>query len=159
MTEHHGIGRPDTDGVWAKVRAVLDNPDSGSETYTDEEWATAGERVESIRKEIRSNPRGAAAEARTRAEIGKRVRTLRAIRKARGLTQQQLSDQLRIGQGEVSRIERRGNLHLSTLVRFIEATGGSLKIIAVFEGEEIEVAVGDLLPARPPFLEDSHPEI
>ncbi len=97
------------------------------------------------RRCVSSNP----VEARTFAEVTNRVRTLKAIRKARGLTQQQISDQLRISQGEVSRIERRGNLHLSTLVRFIEATGGKLRITAIFDDQEMEVAVGDLLHAEP----------
>ena len=34
-------------------------------------------------------------------------------------------------QGEISRLERRGNLLLGTLARFIEATGGRLRIVAV----------------------------
>ena len=87
--------------------------------------------MEAIREQIRANPRAAVVEARTFAEITNRVRTLKAIRKARGLTQQQISDQLRISQGEVSRIERRGNLHLATLVRFIEATGVNRMVNAI----------------------------
>ena len=138
------------DQSWEKARAILDNPDLGHGGFTDEEWATTGEQMNAIREDIGSNSRAAAIEARTFAEVSRRVRTLKAIRKARGLTQQQISDQLQISQGEVSRIERRGNLHLATLVRFIEATGGRLRIIATFDEVEVEVAVGDLLPAEPP---------
>ena len=89
----------------------------------------------------------AEAEVRKYAEITQRVQTLQAIRKARGLTQQQKSAQLRISQAEVSRMERRSNLHLATLARFIEATGGRLRLIAVFDDYEAEIGIGDLLPA------------
>ena len=149
MIENRRVGNLDDDQSWEKVRAILDNPDLGPGGFTDEEWATTGQQMEAIREDIRSNPRAAAVEARTFAEISRRVQTLKAIRKARGLTQQQISDQLQVSQGEVSRIERRGNLHLATLVRFIEATGGRLRIIAMFDDHEVEVAVGDLLPSEP----------
>lgn len=94
-----------------------------------------------------ANPVVAEAEARKYAEIVQRVQTLQAIRKARGLTQQQISAQLRIGQAEVSRMERRSNLHLATLARFIKATGGRLRLIAVFDDYETEIGIGGLLPA------------
>ena len=62
-----------------------------------------------------ANPVAAAAEARKYAEIANRVQTLRAIRQARGLIQQQMSAQLDISRAEVSRMERRNNLDLATL--------------------------------------------
>ena len=97
-----------------------------------------------------ANPVAAAAGARKYAEITKRVQTLRAIRNARGLTQQQMSAQLEISQAEVSRMERRSNLHLATLARFIEAAGGRLRITAVFEDYEAEIGIGDILPVGTP---------
>ncbi len=149
MAENQGTDNLVGDRNWERVRAIVDNPQLGPSEFTDQEWATTAEQMEAIGEQIRANPRAAAVEAQTFAEIANRVRTLQAIRKARGLTQQQMSDQLRISQGEVSRIERRGNLHLATLVRFIEATGGKLRITAIFDDEEMEVAVGDLLHAEP----------
>jgi hypothetical protein len=50
-------------------------------------------------------------------------------------------------QGEISRLERRENLHLATLARFIEATGGRLRITAVYDDDEVEVGIGDLTNA------------
>lgn len=149
VAENRGIDNVTRNETMERVRAILDDPELGPGEFTDQEWATAGEQMEAIREEVRAHPRAAAAEAQGFAEISRRVRTLKAIRKARGLTQQQLSDQLQISQGEVSRIERRGNLHLATLVRFIEATGGKLRITAVFDDQEMEVGVGDLLHAEP----------
>ena len=105
--------------------------------------------MQAIREQARTNPVAAAAEARRYAEITNRVQTLRAIRQARGLTQQQISAQLDISQAEVSRMERRNNLHLATLARFIRATGGRLRITAVFDDQETEISIGDILPADP----------
>ena len=121
----------------------------GTEAYTDEEWERASERVQAIREQAMANPAAAAAEARQYAEITNRVQTLRAIRQARGLTQQQISAQLDISQAEVSRMERRNNLHLATLARFIRATGGRLRITAVFDDRETEISIGDILPVDP----------
>ena len=45
-------------------------------------------------------------------------------------------------------MERRSNLHLATLARFIEATGGKLRITAVFNDYETEIGIGDILPAE-----------
>ncbi|MCY4621013.1 MAG: helix-turn-helix transcriptional regulator [bacterium] len=123
--------------------------EKGTGAYTDEEWERASERVQAIREQATANPVAAAAEARRYAEITNRVQTLRAIRQARGLTQQQMSAQLDISQAEVSRMERRNNLHLATLARFIRATGGKLRITAVFDGQETEISIGDILPADP----------
>ena len=66
-----------------------------------------------------------------------------------GLTQQQMSAQLDISQAEVSLMERRNNLHLATLARFIRATGGRLRITAVFDDQETEISIGDILPVDP----------
>lgn len=121
--------------------------EKGTGAYTDEEWGRASERVQAIREQATANPVAAAAEARRYAEITNRVQTLRAIRQARGLTQQQMSAQLDISQAEVSRMERRNNLHLATLARFIRATGGRLRITAVFDDQETEISIGDILPA------------
>lgn len=122
----------------------------GADTFTDEDWDSATERVHATRDRVRDqNPKAAEAEERIYREIAGRVHTLAAIRKARGLTQQQISAQLKISQAEVSRVERRSNLHLDTLARFIEATGGKLRITAVFDDNEVEVGIGDLLEPEP----------
>ena len=58
--------------------------------------------------------------------------TLQDIRKARQLTQEHMAQILGIGQDSVSRLEKRTDLHLSTLNNYINAMGGSLKLIAEF---------------------------
>lgn len=122
--------------------------DEDAGEYSDHEWETATERVVSTRQRVlAANPEAAEAAAKTYASISARVETLRAIRRARGLTQSQISTLLEISQAEVSRMERRTNLQLTTLARFIEAVGGRLRITAVFDEQEVEIGVGDLLPA------------
>ncbi len=58
--------------------------------------------------------------------------TLQDIRKARKLTQERMAQILGIGQDSVSRLEKRTDLHLSTLSNYINAMGGSLKLVAEF---------------------------
>lgn len=121
----------------------------GADTYTDEDFATATDRVNAARDAALANPELAARVDAKVAAIGRRVHTLAALRKARGLTQAQLTDELGMTQGEVSRLERRENLHLATLARFIEATGGKLRVIAVYNDDEVELGIGDLADSEP----------
>jgi len=54
------------------------------------------------------------------------------LRRARQLSQEQLADLLEIKQGSVSKLERRTDLYISTLRRYIEAMGGELTLQARF---------------------------
>jgi transcriptional regulator with XRE-family HTH domain len=58
--------------------------------------------------------------------------TLCELRKARKVTQTQLARKLGVKQEQISRIEKRTDLHISTLRRSVEALGGSLSLIAEF---------------------------
>lgn len=72
------------------------------------------------------------------------ILSLRALRKARTMTQEQLAETLSIAQGDVSKLERRADLYVSTLRRYIEAMGGELEIVARFpDGAEIPVAIAE----------------
>ena len=57
---------------------------------------------------------------------------LRHLRKARRLTQERMAQLLGIGQDSVSRLESRSDLLLSTLKSYVEAMGGSLKLVVEF---------------------------
>lgn len=78
------------------------------------------------------------------AHVERKRATLAQVRQAVGLTQTQLAEELCIAQGDVSKIERRDNLRLTTLARFIEATGGQLRIVAVYDDTEVDLTVGDI---------------
>ena len=58
--------------------------------------------------------------------------TLRDLRKALELTQVEMSVKLKMNQEAVSRLERRSDLLLSTLISYIEAMGGKLSLTAKF---------------------------
>ena len=73
----------------------------------------------------------AAIEARAQVLITEEL-TLRDLRKARDRTQKQVGVMLGIGQEHVSRLEQRTDLLLSTLTSYVEAMGGTLRLIAEF---------------------------
>ena len=126
-------------------RTIIDEPTS----FSDDDFATATKRVKAARAKLLEDPKAAAAHQRLGAEIATRLEHKRAsltqVRQAVGLTQKQLAESLGMDQGDVSRLERRQNLHLATLARFIEATGGRLRVIAVYEGTEVDLDLGDVL--------------
>ena len=64
---------------------------------------------------------------------------LEEVRKARRMTQAQLADTLGVNQGEVSKIEHRTDIYLSTLAGYVEALGGKLEIRAVFPNREMRI--------------------
>ena len=56
-----------------------------------------------------------------------------------------MAEMLDMNQGDISRLERRSNLLLTTLARFIEATGGTLRIVATYGPTELDLQIGGLL--------------
>lgn len=68
--------------------------------------------------------------------------TLRAMRKARKLTQTKLSKKLNIGQEGISRIEKRSDLYLSTLRSYVEGIGGELTLMVSFPDQRPVVLTG-----------------
>jgi DNA-binding XRE family transcriptional regulator len=58
--------------------------------------------------------------------------TLRDLRKARDLTQERMSELLGVGQDNISRLEGRADMLLSTLRSYVAAMGGSLDLIVRF---------------------------
>ena len=68
------------------------------------------------------------------------------LRRARQLSQEQLADELDIKQGSVSKLERRIDLYISTLRRYIEAMGGELTLQARFpEGAVTITQLGQIV--------------
>lgn len=74
-------------------------------------------------------------EARGQARL-EDYQTLQELRKSRDLTQEKLAALLGINQENVSRLERRNDLLLSTLRDYVEAMGGDLEITARFPDRE-----------------------
>ncbi|RFO98554.1 transcriptional regulator [Rhodoferax lacus] len=67
--------------------------------------------------------------------------TLKDLRIAVEQTQQDLALALGVGQDTISRLEKRSDMLLSTLRRYIEGMGGTLELVAQF-------------PNRPPVVID-----
>lgn len=65
--------------------------------------------------------------ARAAARI-EEYRTLQALRKAAGLTQAKVSQELNMPQSNVSRLEKNSDMLLSTLQGYIAALGGKLSL-------------------------------
>jgi len=70
---------------------------------------------------------------RRAAELIAEEMSIRELRKSLALTQSQVARGLGKGQHEISRIEQRGDMLLSTLSRFVEALGGELELICRFK--------------------------
>ena len=92
-----------------------------------------------------SPARRAKVEARAKA-LAAEYRTLQDLRKAHELTQERMAKLLGIKQENVSRLEKRSDLLISTLRGYIEAMGGKLSLVAEF-------------PKRPPVILDGLMEI
>jgi DNA-binding transcriptional regulator YiaG len=58
--------------------------------------------------------------------------SLRELRRAHKLTQERVAETLGIGQDQVSRLEQRSDLLISTLRGYVEAMGGRLTLVAEF---------------------------
>ena len=70
---------------------------------------------------------------------------LAQLRKARGLTQQAVAELLGVSQAEVSKMERRSELYIGTLKKFIEAMNGELVLAARFaDGVEVPIKLTDI---------------
>src|SRR5580704_15931565 len=88
--------------------------------------------------------------ARTRTLIAEE-KALRHLRQARELTQQSLATLLHIDQAGVSKIENRSDMLLSTLRSYVEAMGGSLRLVAEFPDGIAELSsLGEALDANAP---------
>ncbi len=63
------------------------------------------------------------------------------LREARRKTQVQLAEAIGTTQANVSRLENRDDLYLSTLTEYVEALGGHLELRAVFPDEVVLIDV------------------
>jgi transcriptional regulator with XRE-family HTH domain len=64
---------------------------------------------------------------------------LAELRRARRRSQQRVAQELGVGQAAISKLERRADVYVSTLRKYVEALGGSLRIVASFPSGDIEI--------------------
>jgi transcriptional regulator with XRE-family HTH domain len=84
-------------------------------------------------------------------EIYARLKAEMALEELRGalrMTQQQLAKTLNVDQSAISKLERRTDMYVSTLERFIEAMGGRLEIRAVFPEGSVRISQFEKLAAK-----------
>ncbi len=88
-------------------------------------------------------------EARS-SELIAEATTLRDLRKAQRLTQERMAALLGVEQENVSRLERRADLLLSTLSGYVSAMGGKLRLVAEFpDRQPVTIALADITGAPP----------
>lgn len=75
--------------------------------------------------------------------------TLQELRRARVLTQARMAKKLGVAQKQISQLEKRTDMHISTLRRSIEAMGGKLSLIAEFPDRKPVVIAGIALLDEP----------
>lgn len=88
-------------------------------------------------KELKDAINALAADRRTRIETRAKAliaeeMTLRDLRRAQDLTQERMAELLGVGQDNISRLEGRADMLLSTLRSYIAAMGGSLDLVVRF---------------------------
>jgi DNA-binding XRE family transcriptional regulator len=64
---------------------------------------------------------------------------LEGLRKAHEMTQTKMAELLGVAQSEISKIEHRTDLYISTLAEYVEALGGELEIRAVFPEGDVKI--------------------
>lgn len=64
---------------------------------------------------------------------------LQELRRARALSQATLAESMEMDQGNISKLEQRTDMYISTLRRYIEAMGGSLEIVARFPDGAVRI--------------------
>ncbi len=79
------------------------------------------------------------ARARARAEELLHEMALDELRAARKMTQTTLAKVLEVSQSEISKIENRADMYVSTLASYVEAMGGELEICAVFPDGKVKI--------------------
>ena len=65
--------------------------------------------------------------------------SLAELRQARHLTQESLSDTLNVGQAAVAKMEKRTDMYVANLRRFVEAMGGELEVVAKFPEGNVRI--------------------
>ncbi len=84
--------------------------------------------------------------------------SLRDLRKAMRLTQSDIAKRLRKGQDEVSRIENRDDLLISTLHGYVKSLGGELELVARFKNREPVRLTSAVLAKRTPAAKATKPK-
>lgn len=120
--------------------------ESDLDEVTDAEWGS-DDRPDRHFEMIAADPQAKALFENALAEIREHQATLSQVRKAKRLTQTTIGSLLEMDQSEVSRLERRSDMLLSTLRSFIQAAGGELQLVATFpDTTPVQLLIGEAAP-------------
>lgn len=91
-------------------------------------------------KELRDKmSKEAQSKAEAKAKVMMREMALNDLRQARHLSQEHLAELLHTKQANISKMERRADMYISTLRNYIEAMGGELEITAHFPDTAVKI--------------------
>lgn len=94
-------------------------------------------------KKFRDLRKAMSPDAQTRAHekalVMKAELPLAELRQARHFSQEQLATVLRVKQPAVAKIEKKADMYISSLRRFVEAMGGQLEIHAHFPDGDVRI--------------------
>jgi predicted transcriptional regulator len=76
----------------------------------------------------------------SKAAVLREAMTLEELRKARSLSQENVAEALTVNQPAVAKLEKRGDMNVSNLRRYIEALGGTLEITAHFDKTSVIIS-------------------
>lgn len=79
---------------------------------------------------------------------------LQELRQARSLSQEELAEVLGLNQATISKLERRTDMYLSSLRRFVEAMGGELEITASFPEGRVRIHLLEEIGGEKPETAD-----
>lgn len=122
-----------------RTAVPVDDAQVNEHTFIEDDYNTADTAARQLRDQILSDPSAKASYDTATAEIERHQLTLAKLRRARALAQATVAEAMDMQQSEVSRLERRADFLLSTLRKFVEATGGELVIVARYPEGEVEV--------------------
>lgn len=95
------------------------------------------------RKSFKALTAGFSPERRERVDAAKAAlreeMSLAELRQARQLTQEAISETLHVGQPAVAKLEKRTDMYVGNLRRFVRAMGGELEIIAHFPDGDVKI--------------------
>jgi DNA-binding Xre family transcriptional regulator len=100
----------------------------------------ARKNFDELRAQVEARPGAAERLAELRAETLEEIR-LFELRHAEAVSQAELAGRLEVTQGAISKLEHSDDVRVSTLRQYLEALGGRLELVAVFDDEDRRVPV------------------
>jgi predicted transcriptional regulator len=96
-----------------------------------------------VHRPLKELTRGFSPERRARvaakAAVMREEMTLEELRKARARSQEDVAAALAVGQPAVAKLEKRSDMHVSNLRRYVEALGGTLEITVRFPDASVVI--------------------